>query len=70
MRQVWFWLLMQPIVVYTLLVLVMIYGWGMWPRSWAWVVIGYPASWAVHHFIITRWMAASEKVRAQKDDRS
>lgn len=30
-------------VTYGLIILIMIYGWGLWPKSWAVVIIGYAA---------------------------
>lgn len=28
-------------ITYGLIILTMIYGWGLWPKSWAAVIIGY-----------------------------
>ncbi len=28
-------------VIYTMIVLVMVYGWGLWPKRWWVVILGY-----------------------------
>jgi hypothetical protein len=64
-----FLLIFYGFVTYTIIILTMIYGWGLYPRSWWWVIGGYAAAymlWPIIQGYRLIILKATKKAEAEK----
>jgi uncharacterized membrane protein len=60
-------LVAMPAIVYTGVIVIMVWGWGLYPRSWLVVVAGYAVVYFIDFYLRDRFVKLLRKVQ---DDHS